>query len=106
MLVVTPNFPRGTWPIGRVTAVTAEPDGVVRFTDVKVVRSSPSPKKLPDESPDPEITPQYYTRSVPKLCLLEEHQPLLILYVIHDTLLILNCTVSKDNSEHTRQHEE
>ena len=85
MLVVNPNFSRGTWPIGRVTAVTAGLDGVVRSTDVKVVRSSPSRKKLPDESPDPEITPQYYTRSVLKLCLLEEHQQLLSLYVIHDT---------------------
>jgi hypothetical protein len=75
VLVVTPNSPRGTWPIGRVTAVTTGPDGVVRSADVKVVRSSPSRKKLPDGSPDPKITTHYYNRSVHKLCLLEEHQP-------------------------------
>lgn len=75
VLVVTPNSPRGTWPIGRVTAVTTGPDGVVRSADVKVVRSSPSRKKLPDGSPDPKITTHYYSRSVHKLCLLEEHQP-------------------------------
>ena len=75
VLIVTPNSPRGTWTVGRVTSVTTGPDGVVRSADVKVVRSSPGKKKLPDGSPDPHITTHYYNRSVHKLCLLEEHHP-------------------------------
>ena len=66
VLVVTPNSPRGTWPVGRVTSVTTGPDGVVRSADVKVVRPSPGKDKLPDGSPDPHITTHYYNRSVHK----------------------------------------
>ena len=35
VLVVTPNSPRGHWPIGRVTRVVLSPDGVVRSVFVK-----------------------------------------------------------------------
>jgi hypothetical protein len=52
VLVVTPNSPRGHWPIGRVTRVVLSPDGVVRSVFVKTSAGE-------------------YHRPVAKLCLLE-----------------------------------
>ena len=70
VLVVTPNSPRGTWPIGRVTRVIAGPDGVVRSADVKVTRALPLKR---NQSPSNiQVSSHIYNRSVHKLCLLEE----------------------------------
>nr|CAH0103284.1 unnamed protein product [Daphnia galeata] len=52
VLVVTPNSPRGHWPIGRVTRVVLSPDGVVHSVFVKTSAGE-------------------YHRPVAKLCLLE-----------------------------------
>jgi hypothetical protein len=52
VLVVTPNSPRGHWPIGRVTRVVLSPDGVVRSVFFKTSAGE-------------------YHRPLAKLCLLE-----------------------------------
>ncbi|XP_045023763.1 uncharacterized protein LOC123468196 [Daphnia magna] len=74
VLVVTPNSPRGSWPIGRVFNVHQGPDGVVRSADVKVFRVVPNPSKRGSRPSDVKCTTHLYTRPVHKLCLLEEDE--------------------------------
>ncbi|KZS08018.1 Uncharacterized protein APZ42_028147 [Daphnia magna] len=52
VLVVDPNYPRGHWPIGRVTRIIPSPDGIVRSVFVKTSTGE-------------------YQHPVSKLCLLE-----------------------------------
>ena len=75
VLVISPNTPRGSWPIGRVVNVHLSPDGVVRSADVKVFRATQLPPKKRKGPSDIDCTTHLYTRPVHKLCLLEEDEP-------------------------------
>lgn len=78
VLVMTPNAPRGTWPLGHITRVITGQDGVVRTAEVKVTKALPLRKN--QRPSDVQVSSHLYTRPVHKLCLLEEDVNIGFLY--------------------------